>query len=169
MEDREIYISGIEHNSFVNGDGCRFTIFMSGCNHRCKWCHNEETWSPTNGTKMKISDIISQIKRQLPVIDGVTLTGGDPFYNKENLLILLKEIKSLNKDLSIWVYTGYYMMNLYNDTNILKYIDVLVDGPYIDLLKCDSKYIGSSNQNIIKLKDGAISSILSYDGDEVLG
>lgn len=159
-----LQVAGFLDHSTVNGEGFRTTIFLSGCKHRCPNCHNEIMQQFDYGESVDISVLIDRIKKNLPLIDGITLSGGDPFEQSDRLLSLFKEIKSLQ--LSIWVYTGYTYEEIVKTaphTQLLPYIDVLVDGKYIESLKTDTlKYIGSSNQRILKLSNGKVSSQLSY-------
>lgn len=142
----------------------RYSIYFSGCIHDCFNCHNKETADPTLGTEVDdsyIEKIINEINSN-PLLDGITLSGGDPFFNECELLGFLRKIrKSIN--LNIFVYTGYtYEQLLTNEvsTECLNYIDYLVDGPYIDILKNPTLYFrGSNNQRIIKLVNGKMDSV----------
>lgn len=148
-------ISGFYDNSCTNGDGWRSVIFFSGCPHKCNGCHNPETWEYGSGTDYSVEKLTDLIINNKGFIDGVTLSGGEPFQedNIEELLILVKNIKSVG--LNIWCYTGYtyeYLLTHPKFSTLLKYIDVLVDGLYIkELFDPDLKFRGSSNQKIIKL------------------
>ncbi|MEG0014144.1 MAG: anaerobic ribonucleoside-triphosphate reductase activating protein [Cellulosilyticaceae bacterium] len=159
-----LQVAGFLDHSTVNGDGFRSTIFLSGCNHHCPSCHNEIMQQFDYGDCTPLSILIERIKKNLPLIDGITLSGGDPFEQSVSLLPLLKVIKSLQ--LSVWVYTGYTYEELLNNPSharLLPYIDVLVDGRYIEALKTGTlKYIGSSNQRILQLTGGRISKLLSF-------
>lgn len=142
--------------TIVDGEGIRFSIYLAGCNHNCKGCHNKQSWNPNAGnplTEELITELIDEINNN-PLLDGITLSGGDPFYNKEELLHLVVRLKN-ETGLNIWCYTGYvYEDLLTNNTalEIFKYIDVLVDGPFIQSLYSPNiSFRGSTNQRIIKL------------------
>lgn len=146
-------IAGIVKESYVDGPGIRYTIFTQGCPHHCFKCQNPETWDIDKGTLVDIDKLIEDIQEN-PLLDGVTLSGGDPLIQEETLELVqkLREKTSLN----IWCYTGYsYEEVLNNDKfkKILNYIDVLVDGEYIDSLRSLSLlFRGSSNQRLIDIK-----------------
>lgn len=168
----------IRYQDTLNGPGFRTVIFVSGCEHHCKGCHNPETWDPDSGkpfTDKEMNEIIESLKN--PDIDGITLSGGDPLapYNIEEVSKLCKEIKLTIPDKTIWIYTGYtyeecrgYVAKVKTpigdiadvevlDSNIMaklfENIDVLVDGPFIENLK-DPNYLfaGSTNQRKINVR-----------------
>lgn len=153
------YISIIDE-TITDGTGLRTSIYVSGCNHRCNGCHNPQTWSFEAGeplTKELIELLIQNIKNN-PLLNGVTFSGGDPLEvgNAEFLLDFLKMFKRAG--INVWCYTGYIYEDLLDmpvQKECLKYIDVLVDGPFIKELKDpDLIFRGSSNQRIIKLVNG---------------
>lgn len=157
-------VAGFLDHSTVNGEGFRTTIFLSGCRHNCPGCHNEAMQDFNYGETIDHSFLISKIKKNIPLIDGITLSGGDPFEQCESLLPFLQEVKQLN--LSIWTYTGYTYEQLLSHPihkQLLSFIDVLVDGRY-DASKHTTthKYIGSTNQRILNLKNGSIEKVLNY-------
>lgn len=144
--------------TIVDGEGIRFSIYLAGCSHRCKGCHNPESWNPLAGfplTETAIKTMIDQINAN-PLLDGITFSGGDPFYNPKEFLPVIRKFHEYTK-LNIWCYTGYTYETLLADPlrrPILDYIDVLVDGKFEQALY--SPYLefrGSSNQRILKLKD----------------
>ena len=144
--------------TIVDGEGIRYSIYLAGCAHRCKGCHNPESWNPQAGqplTDEELTGMIREINGN-PLLDGVTFSGGDPFYNPKEFLPVIRKFHEYTK-LNIWCYTGYTYETLLADPlrrPILDYIDVLVDGKFEQALY--SPYLefrGSSNQRILKLKD----------------
>lgn len=159
-----LQVAGFLDHSFVNGEGFRSVVFLSGCNHHCPGCHNLSMQSFNYGDILSSKEVFEKIKKNAPLINGVTFSGGDPFEQSERLVPLLENIKSLG--LTIWFYTGYtYDQLLENESfsQLLPYIDVLVDGRFEEAYKTDTKkYIGSSNQRILKLLDGSIQEELCF-------
>lgn len=153
-------ISGIIYDSVVDGEGIRNTLFISGCLHHCHGCHNPQTWDFNYGyefTKEKQKEFIKKCKDN-PLLDGITISGGDPIYSSKELIPFLKEYKKENPTHTIWLYTGFKYEDI-KDNEILKLIDILVDGEYIeDLRDITLAFRGSSNQRIIRLEKG-----ISYD------
>lgn len=152
-----LYIAGIEPESVVDGEGWRYVVFVQGCKHACKNCHNPQTWEMNTGKIFEVNDLVSDIKASLEaniLIDGVTISGGDPLYQAEEITELCKQLHELG--INIWVYTGFvYEQVIQNEQmkNILNYINVLVDGPFIESKKTlDINYIGSTNQRIIDIQ-----------------
>lgn len=155
----KIRIAGYVDDSIVDGPGIRFTIFTQGCAHHCFNCHNPETWAFDKGKDVDIDELISKIKRN-PLLQGITLSGGDPLYQVNACLELVKKVKELNSDLNIIIYTGFTFEELAinfkknNDLlSLLKLSDILIDGKYEDSLRdLTLRFRGSSNQRIINLK-----------------
>ncbi|SEF97074.1 anaerobic ribonucleoside-triphosphate reductase activating protein [Caloramator fervidus] len=149
----KIRIAGIEKESFVDGPGIRYAIFAQGCSHNCKGCHNPSTHDFNKGVLMDVEDIYNDIlKRRF--IDGVTFTGGDPFFQAEAFSYLANMLKKHNYH--IIAYSGFYFDDLIKEDkylNLLKNIDILIDGPFI-LKERDLKlkFRGSRNQRIIDVK-----------------
>ena len=161
-------ISGLVNDSIVDGPGLRFAIFTQGCAHHCPGCHNPHTWDFKGGYEESVENIMEQIKKN-PLLDGVTLSGGDPFYQIEDSLKIAKECKKLG--LTVMAYTGFLFEELLElgKTNkayleFLEYADWIVDGPFILALRDLSLHFrGSSNQRIIDvphyLKTGEIKHV----------
>lgn len=141
-----------------NGSGCRVTLWVAGCPHHCKGCHNPESWNFKAGKEFG-DNALRSIKNALAntYIDGLTISGGDPL-SPENIeevfALCLKLYKSGLGSKNIWVYTGYnfeYLISEYRD--YLTFIDVIVDGPFVEELKDVSlPFRGSSNQRIIDVQ-----------------
>lgn len=134
----------------VDGPGLRTSLYLAGCAHRCPGCHNSHTWPFDSGQDMTIDRIMETIR-----YNGfnVTLSGGDPLYQAAALLPLAKAIK--DEGYTLWCYTGF----VYEDIDdpdmlaLLAYVDVLVDGPYVEALRDTSlRFRGSSNQRLIDMK-----------------
>lgn len=147
--------------TIADGEGIRYAIYLSGCIHHCKNCHNPNSWNPKAGAPLT-DDIISNIIKDInnnPLLDGITFSGGDPFYHPADFFKLIKRFKE-ETGLSIWCYTGYTFEELKENPSmkiILPYIDVLVDGKYIDSLHSPFiSFRGSTNQRILKLKKGEV-------------
>ncbi|NMA00955.1 MAG: anaerobic ribonucleoside-triphosphate reductase activating protein [Clostridia bacterium] len=149
----KIRIAGIVSDSVVDGPGVRYTIFTQGCPHHCQGCHNPQTWDPKGGEEKRIRDIVRDIKRH-PFIQGITLSGGDPFLQAQESAFLAKEVKE-KYNLNVVTYTGYLMEELLASNNehfmeLLKNTDILVDGPYMEELRdLNIQFRGSTNQRLI--------------------
>ena len=139
----------IQYDSIVDGPGLRMVLWCQGCKHNCKGCHNPKTHNFKDGFLIPIDDIKAQIDNN-KLNKGITFSGGDPMEQPIPLLEIAKYCKS--KDLNIWCYTGYLYEDIINDIDrkeLLKYIDVLVDGRFVeDLYDIDLEFRGSSNQRI---------------------
>ena len=137
----------------ANGKGIRVSLFVSGCPHHCTGCFNPETWNWGYGepfTKETEKYIIELLKPDY--IKGLSLLGGEPFAQGDALIPLLKRVKRRYPNKDVWCYTGYKYEDIKNN-KMLRYIDVLVDGPFVLELKNPSlEFRGSSNQRIIYLK-----------------
>ena len=157
-----LYVMSIVHDSVVDGEGLRTVIFFSGCPHRCLGCHNEQSWKLANGTLMTIDEVYQEVMRN-PITD-VTLSGGDPFVQAKEVAKLARRLKEAGKH--IWSYTGYTLEELKQGTadkqELLRYIDVLVDGRFVLERKIPGLlFRGSDNQRIWKLKDGEPIGLIS--------
>lgn len=159
----EIRIAGIISESFVDGVGIRFTIFMQGCLRNCKGCHNPSTHDLNGGKILDTEEIIFAIKKN-PLLSGITLSGGEPFLQIAPALEIARAVKNLG--LSVWCYTGYKFENIPAEAaELLENIDVLVDGEYIEELKdLELKFCGSRNQRVIDLnKTRALKKIILFE------
>ena len=140
----------------ANGEGIRSTIFVTGCTHNCYGCFNALYQNFNYGdiwTDKETDKIIKYL--QNPVVEGLTILGGEPFQNEIELLKVVRKIKK-NVNKSIWIYSGYTYEEILKDENkfkLLKECDVLIDGKFILSLKnFKLKFRGSSNQRIIDIK-----------------
>ena len=148
-------VMNIIHDSIVDGEGLRTVVFFAGCPHFCKGCHNPASWNIKNGTEMSVKEVVEEVASN-PLTD-VTLSGGEPFFQAEEVCKVAKQLKQLGKN--IWAYTGYTLEQLLASYDpykheLLSYCDFLVDGPFI-LAERDLtlKFRGSSNQRIIDLSN----------------
>lgn len=139
----------------ADGYGIRVALFVSGCSCHCKGCHSQFSWDPhagklfTEDTKNKLFQLLDR-----EYIDGITFSGGHPLeeYNISTITSLCKEIKNKFPQKTIWVYTGFVYEQIQN-LEIMDYIDVLVDGPFIQELRdITLAWRGSSNQRVIDIK-----------------
>lgn len=150
---------GLNKNDIANGEGVRVSLFVSGCRNHCKGCHNPEAWDFNYGkpfTKETENEIMEALCPSW--IQGFSVLGGEPCEeeNKKILIPFLKKVRSTFHEKDIWLYSGYIYETLQND-EILRYVDVLVDGPFLLEQKDVSiAFRGSRNQRIIKLKNGVM-------------
>ena len=155
----------IKRVDVANGEGVRVSVFVSGCNHHCKGCFNQCAWDFNYGNKFtekEIDKVIEYLDHDY--INGLSLLGGEPLekQNQIGLLPLVKKVKEKFPNKDIWCYTGFDFekdvvenMSKNNDTTkeLLKYIDVLVDGKFEEDKKdLKLKFRGSSNQRVLDVK-----------------
>lgn len=148
-------------NSTVDGVGVRQVFWTTGCPHHCKGCHNPQTWDYDTGNDWDNSEIVSMALKS-PY--NVTFSGGDPFIQSRDLHYVLRQIKPFK---NVWVYTGYTWEELMERTlpkRTLQYIDVLVDGRFVEELRdSDLLFRGSSNQRLIdvqkSLREGCVCEL----------
>ena len=155
----------IQPDSIVDGKGIRTVIWTQGCSHNCKGCHNPDTHD-FNGGFLKDIDVLKEEIRSLEMQDGITLSGGDPFFQIDAIYEIAKFCNEIN--LNVWCYTGFTFEELLKMSNknpkiisLLSKIDVLVDGKFVEAKKSyDCKFRGSTNQRLIdvskSLKKGEI-------------
>lgn len=147
----DLRIADIVNDSIVDGPGIRLTVFVQGCIHNCKGCHNPNTHS-FDGGKIIDTDFILNKFFENPLLDGITFSGGEPLLQVEPLSIIAKKIKE--SGFNVIVYTGFtwekLMENKENYVGLLKYTDILIDGPFIESQKSyDLMFKGSANQRVI--------------------
>lgn len=156
----------IKQYDVANGPGVRVSVFVSGCTHYCKGCFNKEAWDFNYGkpfTDETIGKIISYMEPSY--IKGLTVLGGEPFHPRNQLMVykLLEKVKEVYPEKSIWLFTGYdFEKDILADKRnnneqtmrFLSYIDVIVDGKFVEELKDLSlRFKGSSNQRTICVKE----------------
>ena len=146
-----VRIAGYELNSVVDGPGIRNVVFFQGCRHNCPECHNPQTHDMSGGYNQTIKNIVEKLfstftRNEKP---HITISGGDPFYQEKELTKLVLNIKYARPDADIWVYTGFKWEEVYL-SRAIGFIDVLVDGPYINSLRTlELPWRGSSNQRLV--------------------
>ncbi|HEO8421071.1 MAG: anaerobic ribonucleoside-triphosphate reductase activating protein [Niallia sp.] len=144
-------VLSIVEDSIVDGPGLRTTIFLAGCTHYCRGCHNPESWRIDGGIEMTIDEMMSQVNRN--PLNDITFSGGEPMLQIRELILLAKKFKQKNKN--IWCYTGFLweeLMTKYKDefTQLSMYLDVLVDGRFmIEQRDLSLLFKGSKNQRVI--------------------
>ena len=170
----------IKYCDVANGPGVRTSLFVSGCSHHCPGCFNEIAWDFNYGkpfTQDTIDSIIESLKPDY--IQGLTLLGGEPFEysNQKGLLPLVRQVREVLPQKDIWCFTGFLfdkdiienMCKRWKETNeLLSYIDVLVDGRFVEELKnLNLKFKGSENQRT-KLVNESLKSgnVILYDFDK---
>lgn len=170
----------IKDVDIADGPGVRIGFYVQGCSFKCKNCHNESTWDYKQGTPWTLETnklLFNMVNKSY--ISGLSILGGDPIlvYQQDKDKLLLKLIKSIKEnftDKSIWLWTGYKIEDIYNFNknksntklqnickDLFQYIDVIVDGKYIEELNEVLLYRGSSNQRVIDIKK-------SIDSNEVI-
>ena len=149
----------IKNCDIANGPGVRVSLFVSGCTHRCKGCFNEIAWDFDYGepfTEAVMDSILEMLRPSY--IRGLTLLGGEPFepQNQEAVVTLLRKIRQELPEKSIWAFSGYLFDRdilsgrLGDCSEYLSYLDVLVDGPFVEAKKNLSlRFRGSENQRLI--------------------
>lgn len=149
--------SGINFCDTANGQGVRVSLFVSGCSLHCKGCFNKEAWDKNYGKVFHKTDL-NKICKALanPYIDGLSILGGDPLepYNKDVVCLIVKYVKELYPEKTIWLWTGRKYEDVKNE-EALKYVDVVVDGPFIERKKVNEQgnWFGSSNQRVIRIHE----------------
>lgn len=152
-------ICGYYPESINEGEGMRAVLFVSGCRHRCPGCFNPETWNFKYGevfTPQRQHEIIAEIAAN-PLLDGLTLAGGDPFFSAEEVVEFIHELRAVLPNFPIWIYSGYTYEELTAlpgspEWNLLIQCQVLIDGRFIEEQKDTTlPYRGSTNQRIIDI------------------
>lgn len=145
----------ITTDDMLNGDGLRTVLWVAGCEHHCDECQNPITWNPDGGIYFdKAAENELMQKLEPDYISGVTFSGGDPLHLRNHLKVakLCHDIKERFPDKTVWIYTGYLWEEI-RHFSFLRWVDVIVDGPFVKELK-DVKYhwAGSTNQRVIDVQ-----------------
>ncbi len=149
-------IANVVNDSIVDGHGLRFTVFTQGCPHHCAGCHNPETHDPAGGREVTPDELLRQFA-QNPLIEGLTLSGGEPFLQAESCAALARMAHETGRN--VWTYSGYTFETLRDKgdaawTALLKETDVLVDGPFLLEQKSYALHFrGSRNQRLIDVQE----------------
>ena len=145
----------ITKDDMLNGDGLRVVLWVAGCSHCCKECHNPITWDPNGGLEFDEAakqEIFCELEKDY--IHGITFSGGDPLHinNAFDVADLAKEIREKFPNKSIWLYTGGMWEEVKN-MRVIPYLDVLIDGEF-EVKKKDVNlhWVGSSNQRVIDVQ-----------------
>lgn len=159
-----INVASIIKESSIDGEGMRYVVFVQGCKHKCLGCQNPQTHEFNCGKDMSAIEIYNDMQEN-PLLDGITFSGGDPFFQAEQCIELAKLCKE--NGYSVWAYTGFNFEDFLNFKNkckcnewitqnminFLDYVDVVVDGRFIlEQRTLDSQFIGSTNQKIVDVK-----------------
>lgn len=148
-----IRIAGLVNDSIVDGPGIRLAVFTQGCPHNCDGCHNPETHDFGGGKIIDTAEIIKMMEEN-PLLDGITLTGGEPFCQTDACAELARAAHRLGRN--VWAYSGWTYEQLVKGCyylRLLNEIDVLIDGPYIQKLRTlDLPWRGSRNQRLIRIR-----------------
>lgn len=154
----------IRKEDISNGPGIRVSLFVQGCNRHCDGCFNPETWDYDKGQifNQRIQELFLDLGKEKR-ITGFSILGGEPLDQDERMLELIKKIKECYPDKTIWMWTGHTYEDLTDEQmEIVKLIDVLVDGPFIISQRCPNKrFRGSMNQRIIDIKKTLESGIIT--------
>lgn len=151
----KLNVAGIVRESIVDGPGIRYVVFVQGCPHRCPGCHNPQSLSFAGGTVMDVGEIFAQFQ-QNPILKGITFSGGEPFCQPKPLAHLAELVHSTGK--TVTAYSGYTYEALSDLPDpavkeLLARIDLLVDGPFIQLARnLELPFRGSENQRLIDMK-----------------
>lgn len=153
---QSVKIAGAKKHSSVNGPGVRYVLFMQGCSHHCPGCQNPETHDISEGVEMEVEEVVSDILATR-YLDGLTLSGGDPLFQPEASFEIARRVKESGLD--IWMYTGWTFEQIMDGKagqkakEVLSFINVLVDGPYVEALRSeDVIWRGSTNQHLVDVK-----------------
>ncbi len=169
MSDTKLRIADIIQDSIVDGPGMRLTVFTQGCPHHCPGCHNPQTWAPEGGKEVSVDEIIKKLTSN-PLTDGVTLSGGEPYFQAAACAEIAERAHA--EGYNVWCYSGYTFEEITEKSKtdeafnkLLSQTDVLVDGPFIAEEKSLTlKWRGSRNQRVIDVpKSLEAGSVVLHD------
>ncbi|MEE1315282.1 MAG: anaerobic ribonucleoside-triphosphate reductase activating protein [Faecalimonas sp.] len=159
----------ITKDDMLNGDGLRVVLWVAGCAHKCKECHNPVTWDVNGGIPFDEDakqEIFDELEKEY--VSGITFSGGDPLHpaNVQDVTALAKEIRTRFPKKTIWLYTGG-MWEEVQRMEIAKYLDVLVDGEFVVSKKnVNLHWVGSSNQRVIDVPASLESGVVVFHEDD---
>ena len=165
--DTQVRIAGIANDAIVDGPGIRLAVFFQGCEMRCPNCHNPHTHDLNGGEMKNLSEIIEMMDKN-PLLDGITLTGGEPFLQADKAAVLAEAARA--RGLSVVAYTGYLFEQLLENIEHLKLVklcDYITDGAYEEGSRSLELFFkGSKNQRIIDIaktfETGAVCEVEEY-------
>lgn len=146
----------ITTDDMLNGDGLRTVLWVAGCTHRCRGCHNPITWDIDGGIPFDEAaeeELFSKLEPRH--ISGLTLSGGDPLHprNRDEVTLLCKKFRERFPEKDIWLYTGFKYEEI-SDLEIVPLVDVIVDGEFIkEQFDAKLHWKGSANQRVIDVKE----------------
>lgn len=147
-------IADVLHGSIVDGPGIRSVVFFQGCPHRCRGCHNPDTWNANKGVEVSTAELLTELNSNAYVGRAVTLSGGDPFFQAAELFNFVSALK--HSGYHVCIYTGYLWEDIATTSLMrksLQYVDLLIDGPFIiEQKSLDLRFRGSRNQRIIDVQ-----------------
>jgi anaerobic ribonucleoside-triphosphate reductase activating protein len=148
-----IIVGGIEMESIVDGPGFRYVVFVQGCPLACPGCHNPQLQAFEGGRPVSVAALAAAIRKN-PLLDGLTLSGGEPFTQAGPCAVLAEQVRAMG--LSVITYTGKVWEELRENPDwrrLLEATDILVDGPFVRSLRnLDLRFRGSSNQRLIDVR-----------------
>lgn len=149
--ETSIYVAKIAYSTSVDGVGLRNALYVAGCDLHCPGCHNSQWWSLNSGKIMTVDEVCDELN-----LDdfNISILGGEPFMQYNAVLRLCKLIKKRYPHKTIWIWSGLVLEDIQKHyPEILSYIDVLVDGPFIkELAQPNLQWRGSTNQRVIDIK-----------------
>ncbi|MCL1798082.1 MAG: anaerobic ribonucleoside-triphosphate reductase activating protein [Eggerthellaceae bacterium] len=171
MQPENIRLYGTAGDSIVDGVGLRYSVFVQGCPHVCPGCHNPESQAFKGGYLANIDNLVKEISAN-KLINGVTLSGGEPLAQSKASLALAKKLKA--HDFNLWLYTGYLFEDIMagqvdsDAQELIALCDVVVDGPFVEALQSyELKWRGSSNQRVIDVaRTLEVGEVVVWEGDE---
>lgn len=148
-----VRLAGVTHDSIVDGESLRMTVFAQGCPHHCKGCHNPTTHDPAGGYEADAEELLKELAANT-LEQGITLSGGEPFCQCAAMLELAKGAHAMGRD--VWAYSGWTFEELLADEEkaaLLRECDVLVDGRYVEAMRTLAlPFRGSINQRVIDVQ-----------------
>ena len=147
--------------SEVLGPYKRFIVWVQGCKRRCKGCIAKDSWALDGGELVEVDAIVQQIFRQ-ENIEGITISGGEPFLQQDALCELISKVRG-HKDVGVIIYTGMKYSEIEN-TALAHFADLIIDGEYVEELNDNKSLRGSSNQNVLCLTERYKNIVPEYYG-----